>query len=126
MKLSTQLIVVRLSMRLVRVTYCYRSVYRIGLGCGRAGPSLGAASEMSPNPAPFFPGFVTPLEALRLLWRIALPQGQLKSAKSKLSQCCGSNGGRRAPAHPLSRCYFTETTARPRAPQPPSRTLGYR
>jgi hypothetical protein len=49
-----------------------------------AGPSLRAASEMfPPDPAPLSPGFVAPLEALRLLWRIALQRGGSKNLRNR-------------------------------------------
>jgi hypothetical protein len=63
-----------------------RGVYRTGPGWAcRAKPKWGAASEMSPNPAPLLPR-VAPPDALRLLWRILLRSG---GPRALLNQCCG-------------------------------------
>ena len=98
-----------------RVTCCYRSVYKIGPGCGRAGPSLERRRRCSPTRRRFFSRFVTPLEALRLLWRIVLRKGRPKNhAKSRVLQCCASNRGRGGAS---SRCHLPEPAA-PRTPEP--------
>ena len=48
-------------------------------------------------------------------------------AKSRLLRCCGSTGRiGAAPAHPVRRPHFTETTARPSAPHPRHRTRSLR
>jgi len=93
---------------------CYRGVYKIGPGCGRAGPSLEWRRRCSPKPAPLLLRlrYATGCVAAAVADRVA--QGRLNPARSRLLQCCASNRGRGGAS---SRCHLPEPAA-PRTPEP--------
>ena len=93
-----------------------RNAYKIRPGWAVPGRAWERRRRCSPlTRRPFFSGFVTPLEALRPLWRIVLRRGGPKNpAKSRLLQCCASNRGRGGR-------QLTMPLAGPAAPRPRAR-----